>query len=193
MSKRPRNVPTEAILRGSLEHLIYEFSSILLPIRNYPPEFTEIVEYWQLSHTRLLIDFFGCHALRDTDLVYTDYYGPGKMPISDLYDSNSNQHVKDFISQKLLHLTAIRIGKKAPPQEKLWPTAEFVSPIQRQSRLFIEDVIQGRLKFSLDKLELAEWAELQKNVSNQTPFSSNSGNVTIRVSQPSFIRQPKKV
>jgi len=177
--KRPRNIPSDTSLKGSLEHIRYEFGAILLPITDYTENLREVVEFWHLSHTRLLLDFFTCKWISPiNDLIYTDYFA-GRQPIVGLYGNQPDQEVKNFISQKLLHLTMLRFGKNSPPSEKLWPTAQYMQPIKEQSLLFIEDVIQMKLKFAIDNAELAEWKELKRRVTNQIPFSSNSGNVAI--------------
>lgn len=180
MSKtKPQRNISEASLEGSLEHIRYEFGAILLPITDHPENLREIVEFWHLSHTRLLLDFFNCKWTYPSDLIYTDYFKDRK-PIVDLYDNQSDQEVKNFISQKLLHLTKLRFGKNSPLSEKLWPTSRFMQPIKKQANLFIDDVIQGKLRFQIDSTELEEWNKLRDDVLKKTPFSSNCSNVSIR-------------
>lgn len=183
-TKSPRNIPSDKSLRESLEHIRYEFGTILLPITNYPENLKEVVEFWHLSHTRLLLDFFTCKWISPTnDLIYTDFF-VGRQPIEKLYGNQSDQEVKNFISQRLLHLTMLRFGKNSSPNEKLWPTSQFMQPIQEKALSFVDDVIQGKLRFQIDAIELEEWKKLKDDILKKTPYSSNSGNVSIQTLPP---------
>ncbi len=57
-------------------------------------------------------------------------------------------------------------------------------PIQEQASLFIDDVIQGKLRFQIDSIELEEWKKLKDDILKKTPYSSNSGNVSIQTLPP---------
>jgi len=164
--------PTSQQVIEALPHVRYEVESLLLtPAHDSSNEaLVESVYFRKMAHGRVLYTFFSTPpSKRDSDDVVSDDYG---FKAEELYGVDRAELLKRF-NKDLFHLTYTRLERTH--DTKCWPMDSLLPPIARQSRRFIDHVLQNnaiavsepeRELWRALKLADVKGLRLQQNTSN---------------------------
>jgi hypothetical protein len=161
--------PTPAQIMQATQHVHYEIAGLLLTpaFKQESATLRETVYLRKMVHGRVLFTFFSTpKANRYKDDVLSVDFGFAAEP---LYGDNPTP-LLDRLNKRIFHLTYSRIAEKTE-----WQMDELLLPVMRQSRKFIEHILNGTISIGQDQRRC--WIELQREDDGGFPLNQNTSNV----------------
>lgn len=159
--------PTPTQIIEALPHVHYEIEALLLTPK-HTPDLAETVYFWKMAHGRVLFTFFStekCKRFAD-DVLSLDF----GFPAEPLY-GNDPKPLLDLFNKRLFHLTYSRIQEKDE-----WLMDKLLSPVMRQSRKFIDYMLQ-LTTITIDDNERHRWRDLKNADARGLPLQQNTSNI----------------